>query len=318
MSGAFRAYAATVTLAGAATLAVLGVNGAETLVDWRMLVLGGIVLVGELLPIDVPRREGLDRVTTSSAFALAALLLVGPFAAAVALAAASIVADASARLPLLKAGFNAAQYVLSVGAAAGVLVLAGADLPIGSLREELVAVVAGCAAFLAVNHVAAGVAAALLSREPIVRYLLGDLPFQLLTAMCVLALTPVVVASAQVSMVIVPVCLLPLLAIYIGARQAARDAHRAVHDALTELPNRALLNERLGRALRHPTDPLVLMIIDLDDFKAVNDTLGHAVGDRLLLGVADRLTHRVRAADTVARLGGDEFAVVVESADTEE
>ncbi len=96
-------------------------------------------------------------------------------------------------------------------------------------------------------------------------------------------------------------------------RQAdARMAHMARHDALTDLPNRVLVHEKLEQALAHARRgrPLALLCLDLDQFKAVNDTLGHPVGDALLQAVARRLTERVRETDTVARLGGDEFAVV--------
>jgi diguanylate cyclase (GGDEF)-like protein/PAS domain S-box-containing protein len=90
--------------------------------------------------------------------------------------------------------------------------------------------------------------------------------------------------------------------------------HLAHHDALTGLPNRLLfaanLDQALERARRH-RQPLALMFLDLDRFKLVNDTLGHAVGDRLLQVVAQRLKACVRAEDTVARLGGDEFTVIL-------
>jgi diguanylate cyclase (GGDEF)-like protein len=92
--------------------------------------------------------------------------------------------------------------------------------------------------------------------------------------------------------------------------------HGATHDGLTRLPNRVLFNSRLQKALTAPGDrPVAVALIDLDDFKEVNDTLGHEIGDLLLIGVAQRLEACVRAEDTVARLGGDEFVVVLDDAD---
>jgi diguanylate cyclase (GGDEF)-like protein/PAS domain S-box-containing protein len=91
--------------------------------------------------------------------------------------------------------------------------------------------------------------------------------------------------------------------------------HQAFHDELTKLPNRALFLDRVEQALarreRHGGG-VAIMLIDLDDFKLVNDTRGHGVGDALLVQVADRLLSTVRSEDTCARLGGDEFAVLLE------
>ncbi|MDQ4100090.1 MAG: EAL domain-containing protein [Chloroflexota bacterium] len=92
-------------------------------------------------------------------------------------------------------------------------------------------------------------------------------------------------------------------------------AHQAFHDSLTGLPNRALFMNRLehalARARRHPTHA-ALLYLDLDRFKVVNDSLGHEVGDQLLIAVGGRLRACVRPQDTVARLGGDEFTILLE------
>ena len=92
-----------------------------------------------------------------------------------------------------------------------------------------------------------------------------------------------------------------------------RLVHQATHDALTGLANRALFRERVTRAIAgaEPGRMVAVMYIDLDNFKDVNDGLGHDAGDQLLRGVADRLLDATRGSDTVARLGGDEFAILL-------
>ena len=103
-------------------------------------------------------------------------------------------------------------------------------------------------------------------------------------------------------------------------RQALQNelSYQAFHDALTGLANRQLFGDRLTHALRRrdgATEPLVVLFLDLDDFKHVNDSLGHGIGDRLLVTVAQRISAAIREGDTAARLGGDEFAVLMEDAD---
>ncbi|WP_313713731.1 diguanylate cyclase domain-containing protein [Pseudomonas sp.] len=91
-------------------------------------------------------------------------------------------------------------------------------------------------------------------------------------------------------------------------------AHQASHDSLTGLPNRAFFEGRLSRSLRNAArqqDHLALLFLDSDHFKQINDSLGHAVGDQVLINVADRVRAQLREHDLVARLGGDEFAVLL-------
>lgn len=104
----------------------------------------------------------------------------------------------------------------------------------------------------------------------------------------------------------------------VSERKALEEklAHQAFHDSLTDLPNRDLFRDRvehaLERARRKPGSAIGVLFLDLDDFKHINDSLGHAAGDGLLVAVAHRLNEQLRGSDTAARLGGDEFALLLE------
>ena len=97
----------------------------------------------------------------------------------------------------------------------------------------------------------------------------------------------------------------------------AQLTRQAYHDTLTGLPNRAFFRERLDRALARSSE-IAVIFVDLDDFKRINDTLGHTAGDAFLIAVANRLAPCARAGDTIARLGGDEFTVLLEHCTTED
>ena len=97
--------------------------------------------------------------------------------------------------------------------------------------------------------------------------------------------------------------------------------HEAMHDPLTNLPNRRLFANRLEHALewnkRHPQDIFAVIYLDFDRFKLINDSLGHSVGDEMLVMLGQRLKSCVRTMDTVARMGGDEFSILLEGVESE-
>jgi len=121
------------------------------------------------------------------------------------------------------------------------------------------------------------------------------------------------IALAGVHVQTLPLLLLPCILIA-GSRRRCASAERAMRDPLTGLPNRSLFYDRTQQAVRRAKRDGIggaVMLVDLDGFKQVNDSLGHRAGDALLHEVAERLTGCVRASDTVCRLGGDEFALLL-------
>ncbi len=147
------------------------------------------------------------------------------------------------------------------------------------------------------------------------------LPFApLLLAAIIAAAQPVPLLKSQpveivAGLLVIAVLVRQFLAVSENRRLVAAVAQQALRDPLTGLANRALFNERLDHAMAlRERDGIAVGVVavDLNDFKLVNDSLGHPVGDKLLTGVATRMLNSVRAGDTVARLGGDEFSVVVE------
>lgn len=279
VSRPFVGYALATT--AAAAIALLTLIWAR---PWRIdapalfVLLTLFAVIGELMPIPVPHRHGLAKVTISTTFAFAILLRFGVAPATAVYVGSLVIADAIGRVEPIKILFNAAQYALAMLAAGVVLSAAGTPALTHIGGDELWIVFSAATAFFIVNHVLACVGGALLSGLPIVRYLLDDLRFQVFTAGCLLAFAPAVLASGDNSPPLVIVAFLPVLAIYVGGQQAAVNSHLAYHDALTELPNRLLLTERLQamlEAAEHEQRPVSVMLLDLDDFKAINDTLGH-------------------------------------------
>lgn len=135
------------------------------------------------------------------------------------------------------------------------------------------------------------------------------------------AIWPFILTATTATVLVMSLLYRTLVALIIELEQREAAAqHQAVHDPLTGLANRALLEDRLDGALarlRRNKEKFALLLLDLDKFKAVNDTLGHAAGDILVQQVGDRLRTLVRETDTIARIGGDEFAIVLSTIKSE-
>ena len=193
------------------------------------------------------------------------------------------------------------------------LLIASNDSGIGTARpfasSDLPAVLAGAGAFFIVNTGIVGVAIALHQRVPIAKYFRNDMFFVFTTLSVLLFLAPLVVAATYYSKWLLPLFAAPMLAIYNAGRQAVKSEHEAHHDSLTGLPNRVAFHNAVTEAIENRPTGSCVMLMDLDRFKEVNDTLGHRYGDLLLQQVAGRLRDQLSEEDHIARLGGDEFAI---------
>jgi diguanylate cyclase (GGDEF)-like protein len=319
-------YLASVTVAGLAALVVAAASVPaggllRLLAEPLFWAVAGLALLAEIRPIVAPGKSHPDYGTVALTFCFAAFLYWGFPAGAVLRAATIVVAALVARRPVFRAVFNVAQLTLSLGAAGLVLSAAGIHpqplapwLPEGG---QLLAVAFAAIAYFAVNAVLVDVAVALHSRAPVAATLRAALPSQAFVNLVLLSAAPLVAVVMGRSALLVLLFLLPMSAIHASAAMSVRREHQAHHDELTGLPNRSLLLRRTDDALlgvARSGGRAGLLLLDLDRFKEVNDTLGHPVGDALLRVVAHRLTHSVRPGDLVARLGGDEFAVLLPSA----
>jgi diguanylate cyclase (GGDEF)-like protein len=169
-------------------------------------------------------------------------------------------------------------------------------------------------AYLVVNNGTVYGAMALIESRSFVEIVRDDIRHLVVVGAAMVSLSPLVLVVMVHMWPLVPLFYPALVSIYHNATLSAEREHDALHDSLTGLGNRELLHREASKALE--TLPrrdvgLALFVLDLDKFKDVNDTLGHAAGDHLLQIVAERLTAAVRPGDLVARLGGDEFVVLV-------
>src|SRR4051794_7766000 len=284
--------------------------------------MGTFVLLAELRPLLVAGSPDSNGVTITTCFVFAMLFHWGLAVAILVQAAATIVGDRAQRRVWWRMAFNTGQYSVSWAAAGLVLGVAGVNGSphVGATihQASVWVVLVAAAAYFLVNDIVVAEALALLSGGGLWAEICEDFWFQVLSTGSLLALSPFVVLALENSTWLVPLLLVPLLAVYKNAQVSLEQEHASLHDSLTGLPNRKYLLRHADEALaaaRYQRSGLALCLLDLDRFKEVNDTLGHHVGDRLLQLVATRLRAAVRPTDVVARLGGDEFAVMFSDVD---
>jgi diguanylate cyclase (GGDEF)-like protein len=166
--------------------------------------------------------------------------------------------------------------------------------------------------FFGVNVMVIGIGVSLVQQVPLITTFRDDFAYQAVSNLALLALGPVAVVVGDRSALLLPLLLIPLWVAYKNVAVSLEKEHQALHDQLTGLPNRTLFRQHASEAIisARPRGGLAaLLLLDLDGFKAVNDTLGHQVGDRLLQVLGPRLRDVVREGDLVSRFGGDEFAI---------
>ena len=313
----FTLYLRLVSAAGLAVLVGLAVAGTGSFEvgDAEFWVLAALVLAGELFPIQVHGQVGEETFSTPFLFAL--LLLYGIPEVVVVQVSASLIADLIHRRPVDRIVFNLAQLAISwVLAGLALEAMGGTGLGNGDdlQASDLPAMAVAAVVFFIANSPLVRTAEALLMNTSIAGHLRGDLLFRSWSAGTLFALGPPVAVISMHWLYLVPLLMLPMAAVHRASKQASEMEHLALHDRLTGLPNRTLLLQATAQALAgSPPDDqkIALLVIDLDRFRDVNDTLGRAQGDAVLVEVASRLKRSVRATDLVARIEGDRFCLLL-------
>jgi diguanylate cyclase (GGDEF)-like protein len=281
-------------------------------------VLAACAFVSELIPLRWLAVDNRGEVTGGWTFIMGMLLVAPPGLAIGVTAIIFALGDLRSSKPLIKLVFNVSDIVLSLSVGAMILAATGqaSQLEFGH-RPDLewfpVAAVVIATVF-SINTVLTCGVIGLNSGIPFRSVVRDHGADALPTDAMFLSLAPIFVIAAQRSLMLVPPLLITTVIVYRTARLSLTRRHDSTHDLLTGMANRRLFDQRLQRLMestKRKQQSLGLVLVDLDGFKSINDSLGHQTGDVVLIEAARRLRSACRQSDFIARLGGDEFALLL-------
>jgi diguanylate cyclase (GGDEF)-like protein len=270
------------------------------------------VLLGQFVPIHVLRRGDGGETTIATSFALALVVTAGAPQAAVILGASAVVAHLSRQRPVSTGLLHGAQLTLALAAAGMAFELLHDRVFAGfAPMDELAAICLAAPVFFLCEAVVRARSLSVSQGGSLREALRRDWGFQLSLVASQIAMTPMAVLAAQRTVWLVPLLLVPAVAVHRSARLSIEREFEALHDPLTRLPNRALFHRLVQEHIERSSQGVAVLFLDLDRLREVNDTLGHHIGDRLLQQIGPRLRAMLGPEATVGRIGGDEFAVLL-------
>lgn len=314
----FICLVALAAVASLSLLVVFDVRHGYGEVNWLAFGLFSVLLfLGETRPSMWMRFGEGGEVTPGWAFAYALLLLGSPAGAVAVMVLTNLYVDVRHDKGALKIAFNASQIAVALSIGGLILHLFGVH---GRLSftgpiplSAGIGIVLGGIAVFTINGLLTAMVIGLHEGVGFLQTMRAGFALSMTADGALLAMAPIFVIAIEYSLVLLPLLGITSFLVYQSARNALRREHEATHDSLTKLLNRRAFDERLAESLEDldEDDGLVVLVMDLDRFKDINDRLGHQVGDRLLISFADRLEKTIPTDAFASRLGGDEFAVVI-------
>lgn len=328
-------YLAAVYAGGATVLFFFSQVGINTHPRPEFLFLIGAMALAEIFPLRLVRKGERIYFSIASTFGMALLLLCGLETAAIVHSIMWFTHGLRLRFEWRKLFFNPAQGAISYALAGATMhLLGGVATQQGTYDARgLGAFVAGATIFAIANNLLIDVAASFRTKVSLSKLLKNSFTVLGPIEGSCLLIAPIMVVAARHNLALMILMAFPIAGLYANIRLSSayktlviemdgrkalekQLAHQAFHDSLTGLANRELFRNDLEKAfarIKRGLGSVGLMYLDLDNFKAVNDQMGHEAGDDLLRAVARCLEQSVRPSDTAARLGGDEFAVIIDS-----